>query len=175
MQVEQPLRVLHVIDSLGAGGAEQNLVTLLRNLPRLKYEHHAAWLYPDEPLLPALAPHLASMLRLDAGRGWDLLRVALKLAGHMRRLRPDLVSAKLVRAQIVARVATFLAGRIPTVSTWECLTYRDDMYATLGKRGPWLHKLTWLLDAGSGLTDTHIIAVSREIAEHNARKLKVDR
>jgi glycosyltransferase involved in cell wall biosynthesis len=174
MPVERPLRVLHVIDSLGAGGAEQNLVTLLRHLPQSDYEHHAAWLYPDEPLLPDLAPHLASMLRLEAGRGVNLVGAAVKLARYMNRIRPDVVSAKLVRAQLVARFATFLSGRIPTVSTWECLTYRDDMYESLGRRGPWLRRLTWLLDAGSGLGDAHIIAVSREIAEHNARKLRVD-
>jgi glycosyltransferase involved in cell wall biosynthesis len=173
-RVDRPLRVLHVIDSLAEGGAEQNLLTLIRNLPPPDHEHHIAWLYSDTRLLPAFAPHVKSTLDLGAGRQWDLLRVSANLARHMRRLRPDLASAKLIRAQLVARVAASLAGRTPTVSTWECVSYTRDMYAELGWWGPWLREFTRLVDAATGLREAHFIAVSRQVADHNARLLGVD-
>jgi glycosyltransferase involved in cell wall biosynthesis len=172
---DRPLRVLHVIDSLAEGGAEQNLLTLVRNLPPPGFEHHIAWLYADDRLLAAFSPHVASSLALGAGRGVALLHATRTLAGHMRRLRPDVVSAKLIRAQLVARVAALLGGRIPTVTTWECVSYTKEMYVELGRRGPWLRELTWLLDAATGLKDAHVIAVSKEVADHNAHALRVPR
>ncbi len=169
----RPLRVMHVIDSLAEGGAEQNLLTLIRNLPAHEYEHHLAWLYPDERLLPAFAPHVASVLALRTGRQLGLLGASSRLAKHIRRTHPDVVSAKLIRAQLVARIAVAISGRIPLVSTWECVSYGDEMYVELGHRGPWLRRLTWLLDAGTGVRDAHFVAVSHEVADHNARVLRV--
>jgi L-malate glycosyltransferase len=165
------MRVLHVIDSLAEGGAEQNLLTLIRSLGPPDHEHHLAWLYADDRLLAAFAPHVASTLPLNAGRGWGLVGASRRLAEHIRRLRPDVVSAKLIRAQLVARSAAALAG-VPSVSTWECVSYTPDMY-DLGWRGPWLRRLTWLLDAGTGMHDARFIAVSHEVARHNARVLRV--
>ena len=169
MSGERRLRVLHVIDSLAEGGAEQNLLTLVRNLGP-PYEHHIAWLYDDERLRSAFAPYMASMLALGAGRQWDLVRVSLKLTKHMRRLRPDVVSAKLIRAHLVARVAAGLSGGIPCVSTWECVSYTPDMYADLGRWGT----ATRVLDVLTGLREAHFVAVSRQVADHNARVLRVD-
>ena len=163
MDSERSLRVLHVIDSLAEGGAEQNLLTLIRNLPSPDYEHHLAWLYPDERLLGAFAPYVASTFCAAAKGGWGLLGASHRLAQHVRQLRPNVVSAKLIRAQLSARIAAALAGRIPLVSTWECVSYTPDMYE-IGWRSPWLRGLTWVLDASTGVADARIIAVSREVA-----------
>jgi glycosyltransferase involved in cell wall biosynthesis len=169
----RPLRVLHVIDSLAEGGAEQNLLTMVRSLPPPDYEHHLVWLYADDRLLAAFRPHVASTIALRAGRGWGFLRAARGLARHVRRIRPDVVSAKLIRAQLAARFAVMLAGKTPIVSTWECVSYTPDMY-DLGWRSPWLRRLTWVLDAGTGWRDAKIVAVSKEVAERNGRVLRVD-
>jgi glycosyltransferase involved in cell wall biosynthesis len=170
---ERPLRVLHVIESLAEGGAELNLLTMVRSLPAPAYEHHLAWLYADDRLLPSFAPHVASVLAMRAARGLGLVRAARVLARHIRRLRPDVVSAKLIRAQLVARAATTWAGGTPSVSTWECVSYTPDMYE-LGWRSPWLRRITWLLDVATGWKDARIVAVSQEVAKRNAKVLHVD-
>jgi glycosyltransferase involved in cell wall biosynthesis len=169
----RPLRVLHVIDSLAEGGAEQNLLTMVRSLPPPDYEHHLAWLYADERLLSAFTPHVASALSMHARRGFGLVRAAGELTRAIRRIKPDVVSAKLIRAQLAARLAAMLSGKTPLVSTWECISYTPDMY-DLGWKSPWLRRLTWVLDAGTGWRDAKIVAVSKDVADRNGRVLRVD-
>ena len=161
------------MDSLGEGGAEQNLLTLVRRLRAPVCEHHLVWLYDDTALMEAFRPHVGSMLSLRAKRGIGLVGAAGRLAAHLRELRPDLVHAKLIRAQLVARVAARLAGRLPVLTTWECLSYSSKMYVELGRRGPYLRAVTRALDATTGITDRHFIAVSKQVAEYNAKKLGV--
>lgn len=170
----RPLRVLHLMDSLGEGGAEQNLLTLVRRLPPPACEHQLAWLYDDDRLLAAFAPHVQRLLPLHCGRGLGMAVAAFRLAAALRADPPDVIHAKLIRSQLVARLAAKLCGGIPVISTWECVSYTERMYVELGARGPLLKSLTWLLDAVSGIGDRHFIAVSREVADHNAKKLHVD-
>lgn len=93
--------ILFVINSVGAGGAERALDTILRAAPD-RYELHLA-LLDREPEMRAL-PELDGRHVLDAGG-----RLGASMAGLrrlVRRLRPDLVVSLLVRAN----VANLLAG-----------------------------------------------------------------
>ena len=162
------------MDSLGEGGAEQNLLTLVRRLPPSECRHDLAWLYDDNALLEQFRPSIARLMPLHASRWLGLVQAAVRLAAHLRADPPDLIHAKLIRAQLVARLAAVLCGGIPVITTWECVSYNERMYVELGARGPWLKALTRALDAASGIPDKHFIAVSREVADYNAKKLGVD-
>src|SRR4051812_22558109 len=128
MKERTPLRILHVTDTLGEGGAEQNLLTLVQQLGQDQAVHGLAWLYDDEQLREAFRPHVATMVALRTGRHLGMLPAALRLARAVREFQPDLLHAKLVRAQLLARLAAQLAGRIPVLSTWESLTYDKYMW-----------------------------------------------
>src|SRR5438874_13301563 len=62
------VEVLHVIDSLGEGGAENNLLSILRRMPPDRFRNHVAWLHDRENLVEAMRPHVASLIRLYAPR-----------------------------------------------------------------------------------------------------------
>jgi glycosyltransferase involved in cell wall biosynthesis len=61
------------------------------------------------------------------------------------------------------------------ITTWECLSYREDMFRFRGIKGFVYREVTRGLDMTTGLLDRKIIAVSRQVAEHNARALGTDR
>src|SRR4051812_30472629 len=175
MEARRPLRILHVMDSLGEGGAEQNLLTLVRQLGQEQAVHGLAWLYDDDQLREAFRPHVGTMVALRTGRHLRMLPAAVQLAREVRKFKPDLLHAKLIRAQLVTRLAAQLAGRVPVVSTWECVTYNKYIWADMGRKAPAARELTRLLDIVSGRGDKHFIAVSEQVAAHNARKLGVSR
>src|SRR5437764_620763 len=135
MEARRPLRILHVMDSLGEGGAEQNLLTLVRRLGPKQALHGLAWLYEDDQLGEAFRPHVTAMIPLHTGRQFGIFPAAFRLAREMRKFQPDIVHAKLIRAQLLARLASWLAGGVPVISTWECVSYDKLMYAQWGLKG----------------------------------------
>ena len=161
------------MDSLGEGGAEQNLLTLVQQLGQEHAVHGLAWLYDDDQLREAFRPYVDTLVALRTGRYIGMLPAAVRLAREVRKFKPDLLHAKLIRSQLLARLAARLAGGVPVMSTWECVSYDKYMYAELGRKGPALRELTRLLDIASGLGDKHFVAVSEQVAAHNARKLRV--
>src|SRR5688572_26112997 len=121
-----PLRIVHVIESLGHGGAEQNLLSLLRRLPAPDYQHELVWLYDDTRLLEAFRPHVASLMPLQVSRRWQLPLAIARLAAHLRATRPDVVHVQLIRAQLVARLAAVLSATgLPVVTTWQNAFYDE--------------------------------------------------
>ena len=80
-------RVLFALPSLRGGGAERVVVTLLRHLDRRRFEPHLL-------LVEAVGPYLADVpsdVPVHALAAPRLRRAAMKLAGTIRRLRPDVV------------------------------------------------------------------------------------
>jgi glycosyltransferase involved in cell wall biosynthesis len=171
----RPLRVLHVTESLAHGGAEQNLLSFLRRLPPERFQHHLAYLYPDETLVEKFRPHVASFVPLGAGRGPGLIKAALALRGWMRRHPIDVVHTQLLRAQLVARTAAWTAalGRVPVVTTWQNAFYDDCSVADFGS--PARRELVRRLDGVTGRYDRHFIAVSEHVAAHCSERLGVPR
>lgn len=93
--------ILFVINSIGSGGAERALDTILRARPD-RYRVHLATL-DDEPEMRVL-PALDGRHCLNAGG--SLGRSIIGLRSLVRRLKPDLVVSLLVRANL----ANLLAG-----------------------------------------------------------------
>lgn len=158
------------MDSLGEGGAEQNLLTMIRYARGV--DHELAWLFDDERLRKAFSTQVVRLIPLNCAHGIDHLFAALRLAQAIRSDPPDLIHAKLIRSQLVARLAAALIG-VPIITTWESVSYNERMYIELGRRGLVLKQVTRVLDALTGLRDRHFIAVSHEVATNNARKLGV--
>ena len=100
MEERRPLRILHVMDSLGEGGAEQNLLTLVQQLGRDQAVHGLAWLYDDDQLREAFRPHVATMVALHTGRYLGMLPAAVRLARAVREFKPDLLHAKLISGAV---------------------------------------------------------------------------
>jgi glycosyltransferase involved in cell wall biosynthesis len=102
------LRVLLVIPSFEGGGAERAWTTLLRTFPVGRLSCLIARFRPGGVFEPHLPPGMPRYL--VRGRRGDPT-VVPRLAGLIRRVNPDIVLAVLRYANVVAILASLLAGR----------------------------------------------------------------
>jgi glycosyltransferase involved in cell wall biosynthesis len=106
---ESPLRVLYLIDSLASGGAQRQLVTLVRSLDRAVIEPTVAVYHPLYHFRPELAEAGVQLVDLGPGRGRSP-RVLWRLISLLRRGNFDLVHSWLRTPGVLASVAATAVG-----------------------------------------------------------------
>ena len=103
-ELSRPLRILEVVGNITlAGGAQRQVVEVVRRLPRERFAVEVVHLQPD----PGLAPRFVeagARVHDHAARPWDPIGV-FRTAALLRRGRFDLVHAHLSRAEIVTILA----------------------------------------------------------------------
>jgi glycosyltransferase involved in cell wall biosynthesis len=103
-----------IIDDLGLGGAQRQLVELVRGLPRERYRVHVISLSTRKVDYVATLQGLGIEPTLidQAGKwSWGVFR---KLWRELRRIRPQVVHTWLFTADLYGRLAAWLAG-VPRV------------------------------------------------------------
>ena len=161
-----PLRILHVIESLGRGGAEQLLVNLLPALQRDGHRCEVAVLWEPYTLAPALEGQAIRVHRLGLGHRWNLWQTRRRLAAVVRGGGFDVVHAHLYFAAVAAGLLGRAAGPARRVVSLHSVDY--DVYPTAT---PWLRLRKWLHGhVLRGAIDGHA-AVSSAVAEHYRQRL----
>ena len=111
------MKVLHVIDSLGHGGAEHQLALLVRSLDPTQITSSVCHLYSHAPLAGRIREHGIEVHDLAQRTSYsDLPRAIAALLSHARRVRPDIIHTSLVRSDLVGGVVGALLG-VPVVGT----------------------------------------------------------
>lgn len=152
------MKVLHVIKSLGLGGAERLLVDGARVGPAVGLRHEVVSFLPwKDALIPDLQQAGATVTVLPASSSPALLLQIDRLARYLRLARPDVVHAHLPVACAVARMAAWQVG-IPCVVTEHNVLER---YHPLTRA---LTLSTWPLQAAA-------VACSDEVAASIARHI----
>lgn len=151
------VRLMLFISSLERGGAERQVVELMRQIDRTRFEPLVCTLSDVTPLAEFLPDPANDLLVLPKRWKFDATTVT-RLAREIRRRRIDVLHAFLFDAELTARLARLLA-RTPVVVASE----RNADY-----RRPWLHWLGQKLT--SGLFD-HMIANSNAGKRFNMRTL----
>lgn len=133
-----PIRVLFVIDELDIGGTEQQILELVRNIDRRRFEPHVCCFRygrKAKEIASFGVPVHYEPKRMKADPG-----LVLRLASLMRRERFDIVQTYLWTANTWARLAARLAG-IPIVVASE---RNVDIWEESYKRviGRWLARST---------------------------------
>ena len=125
--------VMHVIESLDAGGAERMAVNLANLTPRERYQTHLCTTKQGGPLEDLLAPD-NGRLRLECKGGLDNLRALRSLRAYVRRHDIHILHAH-GWSLFAARLAAF-GTQSPT------LIWHDHFgrYA-LDERPIWLYRL----------------------------------
>jgi glycosyltransferase involved in cell wall biosynthesis len=143
-----PARVLFVVSSLEHGGAERQVVELVRGLDPARFEAFVCSLSDDVPLALAL-PDRARLAVVRKRFRFDAATVP-RVARVMRRLGPDLVHAFLFDAEIVARAAARLAGVRVVVASERNSDYRRPLVqrAALRLTRRWVSALVANSEAG---------------------------
>lgn len=122
-RVPDRIRVLHLIESLGVGGAERRLINDLRWLDRTRYHHRVVYLTPADQLRPELEALGISVEWLGLRhlrQGPQALRRLVRL---FRAWRPHLVHTQVFGADVYGRVAAALAAVPIVVSTVQTIPY----------------------------------------------------
>ncbi len=145
--MNQPPRILHVIDSLDLGGAQVVLWNLLRHADRGRFAIEAACLHGRGVFWERLVATGLPVHSLSSHRLWPAYVPAL--VGLIRRRRFDLVHCHLLGANLIAKPLAALLGVPVRINHDHC----NDKEA--GSRG-WVAAA----DAQANRLSTHIIAVS---------------
>jgi glycosyltransferase involved in cell wall biosynthesis len=107
--VDEPVCVVLVVDDLGFGGAERQVVELANNMDRTRFDVHVCTLSDHVPLSSTL---------IDGGHRLHTIRrrnrldfsVVPRLARLLRTLHADIVHGFLFSAEIASRLAGRMAG-----------------------------------------------------------------
>lgn len=108
------MRVLYFIDSLAPGGAQRQLVTLVRALDRRDVEPIVATYHPHDHFRRDLEEAEVPLLNVGPGRARDP-RVLVRLVGVLSSGGFDLVHSFLRTPSVLARVAAGLSGGPPVI------------------------------------------------------------
>jgi glycosyltransferase involved in cell wall biosynthesis len=164
------MRVLYVIDSLAAGGAERSLAALAPGYLERGVELEVAYLHDR----PGLQHEL-----LDAGARLHLVPAPTRrrrvgaLTELIRDRRPQLVHTTLFEADIAGRIAARRA-RIPVVSSLVNVAYGPEHRADPNV-GRWRLRAAQAADVATARCTVSMHAVSRFVADVMARRLRYPR
>ena len=164
------LRVLYVIDSLGAGGAETSLAALAPHLIAGGVDLDVAYFVER--------PGLQDQLR-EAGARLIPLTEATRRAGRVRAVRrlvvgrrPDLVHTTLFEADVAGRLGARLGG-VRVVSSIVGEPYGPEHRQELGPSRAWKLQLAHALDAATAQLAARFQANSHASAETMRQRLHV--
>lgn len=151
IRVQDKLNVLHVIKSLGRGGAEKLLVETLREHDQSRFRFSYVYFLPwKNQLVKDLHDLGGSVTCIKATSSLQVVLSLFRLIAYIRKNKIDLIHSHLPVAGIVARLAGFLTAT-PVVytehNTWE--RYHRMTY--------WMNRFTFPLQ-------NKVIAVSGEVA-----------
>jgi glycosyltransferase involved in cell wall biosynthesis len=160
-----PARVLHVIDSLHMGGAEQLLLTLGRSIDASRFEMSVCSLSPDDSntaISAGLRNDGVPVHRAPHLRRHDLRHLRW-LTGLIRRESIDLVHTHLAYGNVVGLLTAALAGR-PAVATLHSIENRHNGHPTIKRR---LQGIALRRQAGI------VIACSSAVADSAQRRFRI--
>jgi glycosyltransferase involved in cell wall biosynthesis len=141
--------VLHMIDTLGIGGAEKVMVGTINSLPQ--FQHHVVYLSGSD----ALASHLPSnctVTCLDHHSKKDIFRSVWKLQKYIRKHNIEIVHSHLSLATLIARLAC--PADVKLFTTIHSLPSKN--YYAESRLAKWMEKLTYR-------KRHHIIAICHEV------------
>lgn len=163
------MKILHIIDTLGRGGAERLLVMVLPELAR--HGHNAAVAVRSAPydLQPELEAAGLTVIRLPRRYKWNLFGTARDIANAM----PD---ADILHAHLYfPAVSTALARVLGLTQAKTCVTYHNLAYCGANREGP---KLRFRRNLAAYLHARGMdarLAVSGAVADHYREALSLDR
>ena len=152
------LRILHLTDSLGAGGAERNLLTVLRHAPA-GVENHIG--YSEGDLLREDFEKVATVHRIGGSRfGW--VRQIVEIRRLLRAVDADVVHTQLLNSTFTGRIAA-MGTRSAVITTLQSAFYDGEDFGRFGLvRKPAVQ----LLDRVTALRNVGLVAVSEYVKRH---------
>lgn len=153
-------RIVHLIETLGYGGAERLLSANLAHLDRNRYDHIVVYLFEPDPLrgeIESLGVPCVG-LRLENRRKWLLALRTLR--AQLGTLEPDLIHTHLVRTDIYGRIVGCSLG-IPVVCTIHESPYYPEVYVDNPTLSRTKYSIMRLADRWTARTVERFVVVSQ--------------
>jgi len=166
------LRVLHVITTLGRGGAERQLVNLVCHTPRETYQHLVVYLHPPHDLAEELrdAGHEVICLDLPERAAW--LFAPRRLKPILKRFHPHLIQTWLYEADFAVRLST-RGLSIPVVNTLHQPAYEPETIAA-GEWPNWKMQILRQIDRTTARWSRPLfVAVSETVRDSAIKQLAI--
>lgn len=162
------MKILHVIEDLGPGGAEYLLLTLLPELKKNGLDCDVAALWPTYELLAPLESAGIVVHKLELKHRWNIPGGVFKLCKLLYRQQYDVVHAHLFFSTLYVGLSKFLFPGTYRVTTFHNLVYDSYPVTTRWKR------IRWHIDrlCNTYLINAHI-AVSEAVKQHYAHNLRL--
>ena len=154
-----PVRVLHLIVTLTVGGAEEHILSLVRNLERERFDPAVCCLGESGPIGREIRDAGVPVFALGRlGKGGFDRKIIPQLTGLMRREKIGLVHSHMYHANFYGRLSSFRAG-IPIV----CSVHNTYTHPKFHRRiaNWWLGKNTPRILAGSEAIRNDIVIYDR--------------
>lgn len=156
--MDPKIKILHIIKSLGRGGAEMLLPETLRLHDHTRYEFHYIYFLPwKDQMVGAIREHGGIVTCFAASNNIKLLLQAKAVANYVRRHNIQLIHAHLPWAGVLARIVGRMTG-VPVIYTEH---NKQERY----------HVATRLLNLATMNWLTAVVAVSEDV-EQSIRKHK---
>lgn len=167
-----PLRVLHLIEDLGSGGAERLLHTNLAHFDRARFDGVVCHVYDrNEFWNDAIRSMGYPVVNLGLRSIYDMGKGLVRLLSLLRRERVDLIHTHLFGANVLGR----LAGRIrhvPVLSSLHCPDYEPVLLQDNPRMSQAKLNALRLLDRLScRLADPDFVSVSEYVKQSSVRHL----
>ncbi|HJQ32246.1 MAG TPA: glycosyltransferase family 4 protein [Pyrinomonadaceae bacterium] len=168
----RPVRVLHLIETLGPGGAERLLHTNLKHLDPSRFESTVVTVFegPDHWVGPIRRLGI-TVESLRCTRLGDIRTGVARLRRLLRARRFDVIHTHLWAANVIGRIAGRMAG-VPVVSSVHCPDHAPEVWHDGSGVSIWKRRASLLLDRWSARFGcARMVAVSEYVREYAARYL----
>ena len=141
--------VLHIIDTLGIGGAEKVMIGAVNSLP--EFQHHVVYLNGSDALVSQL-PFSCKIKKLNyQSSKFDIPRCASALRRYIRKNKIEIVHSHLFISSLIARLAC--PKDVKLITTIHSLPSKNYF---AGRMNRWLEKFTYR-------KRHHLIAICNEV------------
>lgn len=159
------IKVLHVIESIARGGAENNLLNLLKYMDRNAFENKVLYLYNGSELKDAFGAIGVDTMCAGMRSIRDLSRGMGFLIKEISRGDYDMVHTQLFGANLYGRAAAFITGK-RVVTTLQNPDYTFERKNAIVRK--MIDKITVLI------TRSRFIAVSRFVKQSFVKELHLN-
>jgi len=149
------IKILHIIETLGYGGAERVLTYSLKNINRNKFSIKVVCLSGPLNFKKEIEDYGINVICLNAKNLYSFYRIILRLCILIIKEKPDVVHTQLFFANIYGRIASKIAGIKNIITTLQNPDY------TYENNGKLTYAIRKLIDKYTGkFYNTAFIAVS---------------
>jgi len=128
-----PIKVLHLISTLSSGGAERQLVNLVNSTSKEIVGYIVCVIGEPYFFAPNIREVGCKVIELGISAKHPFLEAASKFRNIVREEKPDIIHSWLYDANVSARLAAVLNGKIPIVTSLQLADYEPEA----GRIGNW--------------------------------------